>query len=101
MAGRGQCDLLEEGDIMARLPKKLREIIYNTRPRDEYSIGVYDPVPTGPRSCEYVFGGLGQADWFYCGRPLARRVDGTRSVYCEEHHELCYRGKSRKVKAVA
>ena len=59
MAGRGQCDLLEEGDIMARLPKKLREIIDNVKPRDEYSIGVYDPVPTGPRSCEYVFGGLG------------------------------------------
>ncbi len=72
---------------------KLKAIIYNTKPRDDYSLGVYDHTQSPTKSCEYIFGGLDQPDWFYCGHPTHER-----SVYCAEHHALCYTRKRRKVK---
>ena len=71
---------------------KLKSIIYNARPRDEASMGVMDRgAVMKSRQCEYVLGGSDQADWFYCGQPTHER-----SVYCAEHHALCYtRGRRR------
>ena len=72
---------------------KLKSIIYNVRPRDEASMGVMDRgAVMKSRQCEYVLGGSDQADWFYCGHPTHER-----SVYCAEHHALCYTRKRRKV----
>ena len=73
---------------------KLKSIIYNVRPRDEASMGVMDRgAVMKSRQCEYVLGGSDQADWFYCGHPTHER-----SVYCAEHHALCYTRRRRKVK---
>ena len=70
------------------LDKKLKQIIYNVRDRDEHSVDLIEG-----RQCQYVFGGPEQADWFYCGH---RTVKG--AVYCEEHYALCYRGTAAKKK---
>ena len=61
---------------------------------DDWSQGVMEPSPEGKAGCEYVVGGPDQADWFYCGHP---RQD--RSVYCENHHSLCYTRRRRKATA--
>ena len=69
------------------LDKKLKQIIYNVRPRDEHSTDLVEG-----RQCQYVFGGPEQADWFYCGH----RTIKSGSPYCEEHYALCYRGTAAK-----
>ena len=76
-----------------KLSNKLDAIINNVRPRDEASLGVMGRH-AGMKSthCEYVLGGSDQADWFYCGHPTHER-----SVYCAEHHALCYTRRRRKV----
>ena len=54
---------------------KLKKIIYNLRPRDEYSTDIIEG-----RQCQYVFGGSDQEDQFYCGRKTVK----SGSPYCEE-----------------
>ena len=56
---------------------KLKKIIYNLRPRDEYSTDIIEG-----RQCQYVFGGSDQEDQFYCGRKTVK----SGSPYCEEHY---------------
>ena len=77
-----------------RLDAKLKAIIYNVQPRDDWSQGVMEPAPEGKAGCEYVVGGPDQEDWFYCGHPKQ-----DRSVYCEHHHSLCYTHRRRKATA--
>ena len=45
-----------------KLDAKLRAIIYNVQPRDDWSQGVMEPSPEGKAGCEYVVGGPDQAD---------------------------------------
>ena len=75
------------------IDKKLREIIYNVKERDAHSVGVKDGEYLERGQCQYTFGGPDQADWFHCGHETVGR-----EVYCEEHFELCYRGKKAKQK---
>ena len=71
------------------MDKKLRQIIHNLRPRDEYSTDIIEG-----RQCQYVFGGRDQEDQFYCGRKTVAHG----KPYCEEHYALCYRGTAAKKK---
>ena len=66
---------------------KLKNIIFNLRPRDEYSTDIIEG-----RQCQYVFGGSDQEDQFYCGHKTVK----SGSPYCEEHYALCYRGTRAK-----
>ena len=76
------------------IDKKLKAIIYNVKERDAHSVGVKDDGEYLERGqCQYVFGGPDQSDWFHCGHETVGR-----EVYCEEHFELCYRGKQAKKK---
>lgn len=86
MENSGRRHLYEERILM---DKKLKAIIYNLKPRDEYSTDIIEG-----RQCQYVFGGKDQADQFYCGH----RTVATGVPYCEEHYALCYRGTAAKKK---
>ena len=56
---------------------KLGRIIFNDRPRDEYS----QDLPNG--ACEYIYGDPLE-DHHYCGKPISGRR------YCAEHYAMCY-----------
>ena len=74
------------------MDKKLKSIIYNVKERDDLSIGVHGMGEYLRRGqCEYVFGGPDQSDWFHCGHDTLKG-----EVYCQEHFELCYRGRKAK-----
>ena len=77
------------------LNTKLKAIIYNVQARDEYSV---DMPSRG--ECQYVYGGPEQSDHFHCGHPVTVRNNGQKSVYCAEHHALCYKTR-RKSKVSA
>ena len=76
------------------LNSKLKAIIYNVQARDEYSVDL-----PGFNQCQFVYGGPEQSDWFHCGHTCTTTHTGLKSVYCAEHHALCYKVK-RKSKAV-
>ena len=73
------------------LNSKLKAIIYNVQARDEYSV---DLPSRG--ECQWVYGGPEQEDHFHCGHPVTVRANGLKSVYCAEHHALCYKTKRKK-----
>ena len=75
------------------LNTKLKSIIYNVQARDEYSVDM-----PGYGQCQYVYGGPEQADWFHCGHPVGVRSSGSKSVYCQTHHDVCYRPRRAKKK---
>ena len=84
----------QEGGI-GMLNNKLKQMIYNVQPRDSHSVDL-----PGFNQCQWVYGGPEQADWFHCGHACTTKHTGLKSVYCAEHHALCYKTK-RKSKAVA
>ena len=73
------------------LNAKLKAIIYNVQARDEYSVDL-----PGYNQCQWVYGGPEQADHFHCGHPVYTKHNGMKSVYCAEHHALCYKTKRKK-----
>ena len=77
------------------LNAKLKAIIYNVQARDEYSV---DLPSRG--ECQWVYGGPEQSDHFHCGHPVTVRANGQKSVYCAQHHALCYKtARESKVSA--
>ena len=75
------------------LNTKLKDIIYNVQARDEYSVDM-----PGYGQCQYVYGGPEQADWFHSGHPVGVKSTGAKSVYCQTHHDVCYRPRRAKKK---